>query len=301
MREDLTNFIKKEFDFFNENFLLSIENSMEDFAPIIAYTNKTKGKQLRPIIGILCAKCLGEFNEQQNLLLQAIELIHNATLFHDDVIDEAAERRNQKTLHKEFSSKIAILTGDYFLSCALRNIYKIKNPELNELFADCMIKICEGEIEQNLTLNKILPLEKYIEKTRRKTALLFKLVAQGISILSGTSNKQLEVFGENFGILFQINDDLKNFMPAENKPILNDLKSGVITAPIIFLSEEYPKVNELLKRNQYDAILELLNKSNALKKTRELINKYKLSAQKALNELPHSQAKNQLLDLLSEF
>ena len=85
--------------------------------------------------------------------MQAIELIHNATLFHDDVIDEADIRRNKKALHKEFSNKIAILAGDYFLSVAIKHIYSLNNPQINQLFAKYMQAICEGEIEQNLSLN----------------------------------------------------------------------------------------------------------------------------------------------------
>jgi geranylgeranyl pyrophosphate synthase len=193
MQEEILNLIKSDINEFNSALVQNTQSTVKDFTPVLSYIFAIKGKQIRPVLGILLAKCLNNScSTEQNLFLQAIELIHNATLFHDDVIDEADTRRNRKTLQKEFSNKIAILTGDYFLSSAIRNIYTLNNSQINSLFAEYMKAICEGEIEQNLSLNKIIPLEKYILKTERKTALLFELTTAGIAFL--TTNHSDKVF-----------------------------------------------------------------------------------------------------------
>ena len=306
MNNEVLNLIKSDINEFNNGLINNAKTAIKDFEPILNYIFSTKGKQIRPILGILLAKCISNsFSIKQNLFLQAIELTHNATLFHDDVIDEADIRRNKKTLHKEFSNKIAILAGDYFLSIAIKNIYTLNNPQINSLFAEYMKAICEGEIEQNLSLNKIISLEEYISKTEKKTALLFELTTSGIATLSDNPNKEIikycQNLGKNLGILFQLNDDLNNFYPQKDKPILNDLKSGVITAPIIFLNEEYPETQTLINEQKYDTILENLNNSNAWDKTKILIQKYYNETEKYLNLLPQNIYTDAIYTLLSKF
>lgn len=306
MREEFFKLIKSEIDEFNIGLIQNAQTSVQDFKPILDYFFSCKGKQIRPILGILLAKSLSDnFTNEQNLFLQAIELIHNATLFHDDVIDEADIRRNKKALHKEFSNKIAILAGDYFLSVAIKHIYSLNNPQINQLFAKYMQAICEGEIEQNLSLNKMISLEDYISKTERKTALLFELTLAGIASLTDNFNNDIfeicKNLGKNFGILFQLNDDMNNFNTEIDKPVLNDLKSGVITAPIIFLAEEYPEIQTLINQQKYDEIIEKLNNSNAINKTAELISEYHNKTAEYLNFLPQNAYTDALYNLLSKF
>jgi len=306
MREEISKLIKSEIDEFNADLIQNTQTTVKDFDPILNYIFSAKGKQIRPILGILLAKSLnGKFSQKQNLFLQAIELIHNATLFHDDVIDEADIRRNKKALHQEFSNKLAILAGDYFLSTAIQNIYNLNNQQINTLFANYMKAICEGEIEQNLSLNKVISIENYISKTERKTALLFELTFAGIAFLNkDLDNKTVEIcqnIGKNFGILFQLNDDLNNFTLQVDKPIFNDLKSGVITAPIIFLSKEFPEIQDLINEQKYDEIVEKLNNSNAINKTKELISEYYSETEKYLKLLPQNIYTGAINNLLTEF
>ena len=301
MLENISSHIFNELKNFNDNLKKSLTTNLSDYTNVLDYIYSNPGKQIRPITGIFLAKILGDFNDKQENFLQVIELIHNATLFHDDIIDESDVRRNKPALHKKFSNKIAILTGDYFLTVALKNMYEIANTEINFLVSSYIQKICEGEIEQNLTLNTIPTLENYLGKTKNKTALLFELTALGISILSDNQNynDNLKNFGLNFGMYFQIRDDLKNFESKDNKPVLNDLESGVITAPIIFLSQEYNNILDLINNRKYDEILSLLDKSNAKNKTFELMQKYLNMAKESLNQLPDSEYKDLLFNLLS--
>ena len=153
--------IKQEFLKFDKGLEGSLQGSIEDFSPILNFFLNSQGKKIRPALGILFSKGLGNFTEKQNIFLQAVELIHNATLFHDDVIDGADERRNNESLNKKFSNKLAILSGDYFLSCALKNIAQLAHPKINSLLAECISQLCEGELEQDLNLYKIISMEKY--------------------------------------------------------------------------------------------------------------------------------------------
>lgn len=302
MLEKILQNISIEIADFQEGLKKSLLTSVPGYENILEYIFEVKGKQIRPIVGILAAMMLGRFSKEQNVFLQAVELVHNATLFHDDVIDDSQTRRNMPSLNAKFANKVAILTGDYFLSTAIKNIYSLKNNRINELFSEYMRKICEGEIEQNLTLNQVLPLEKYIQKTQNKTALLFSLTTFGVCVLA--ENKVLEndflAFGENLGMLFQIKDDLKNFEEFENKPVLNDLKSGVITAPVIFLAEQYKEVQTLLDAQNYEKIISLLKNSDAFEKTKSLINVYYENAFRIAEKFPQNRYKDLLLELLAE-
>ena len=294
--------IEKELSEFNTGLKKSLRPSVFGFDEILNFISDTKGKQIRPAIGILTSKMFGGFSEEQNIFLRTIELIHNATLFHDDVIDEAKVRRNNPSLNEKFSNKTAVLVGDYFLSSAIKNIICLNEQKINELLSDYMKKICEGEIEQNLSLNKIPSLEQYLEKTKCKTALLFSLTTAGVGILANKKEyiEDLKLLGEYIGMIFQLADDINNFKDYQNKPVLNDLKSGVITAPIIFLSQEYQDVKTLLQNKNYDEILNLLNKSNSLKKSQELIESYRKKTTEIANNFPENENKKLLLKLLSE-
>ena len=302
MAEIYSKYIEKELAEFNLGLEKSLCPSVFEFNNILKYISNTKGKQIRPVIGILTAKMLGGFSEKQNIFLQTIELIHNATLFHDDVIDEAKVRRNSPSLNEKFSNKTAVLVGDYFLSSAIKNMTLIKEDAVNDLLSDFMKKICEGEIEQNLSLNKISPLEKYLEKTKYKTALLFSLTTAGTGMLSKKTEQteNLKLFGEYTGMIFQLADDINNFKDYKNKPVLNDLKSGVITAPVIFLAQEYPETEALLQNKNYDEILNLLKKSDSMEKSQKLVETYREKAKELAKSFPDNEFKNLLLNLLSE-
>ena len=303
MIEEIKKCIKEELRSFNMALQEGILPSVPEYNKVLDFIFSTKGKQIRPIIGILISKMLGNFSWQQNTFLQAVELIHNATLFHDDIIDEADIRRNKPTLNKKFSNKIAVLSGDYFLSCAIEKIYSLENKQINFLFSYYMKQICEGEIEQNLSLNKLISIESYLEKTKRKTALLFALTTGGVSILADKEelSKKLLLFGETIGMIYQLKDDLKNFEEYVDKPVFNDLKNGIITAPVIFLAQNNKNIKNMIAQKKYDEILLLLKKSNAVKLTKELIQKYVEQAFLLTKNFPENMYKNHLLALLSEF
>lgn len=297
--------IKSELEEFEEVLKSSLTSSVEGFDIVLDYFFSSQGKKIRPILGILFSKIMGQYNEQQRYFLLAIELIHNATLFHDDVIDGADYRRNQESLNRHFSSKIAILAGDYFLATALKNISQINSLKINNIIASSIKEICEGEIEQDLSLKKLSSMEQYLLKTQRKTAILFALTLQGCAMLADNFDEDnieaARKLGENFGMIFQIRDDLKNFEASVDKPIFNDLRSGNYTAPIIFLAQKFPEVKELLNIENYDAVMDLLHQSDAIEKTKKMLENYYLRATQILSKFPDNEYSRQMKELLSYF
>ncbi len=186
-------------------------------------------KHIRAVTAFLYLKALGKNIDEKQILLQlAVELAHNASLIHDDVIDECKTRRNQKTINSELGSKLAVISGDYLLSIALKKISLLNCTQLTEMFAQTLDKMCRGEINQNFNRYKIPTLDEYIKKSEQKTASLFETAICGAVLLSGEKADASE-FSKNFGIAFQIRDDLINV-----KTTKSDINDGVYTAPVIF-------------------------------------------------------------------
>lgn len=216
------------------------------------------GKLIRSQIGILATKALGlDCCGNYLKFLTAVELIHNASLLHDDVIDNEEMRRNKKTLNYEQNNKTAVLSGNLVLTEALENIISTGSLRLLSIANSAVKNMCLGELMQKKQEFKIPKIEQYIEKTKLKTGTLFMCTLSGISEISKCKNSDnLIAFGENFGIAFQIQNDLKNVSGS-------DIKNGIYTAPIIF--------------SQSVDI-----KKQAVEKTLSLINNY---IQKAINNL----------------
>ncbi len=216
-------------------------------------------KRIRPALAFLFARANGLEVTNELLAHQtAVELAHSASLIHDDIIDLSEKRRGLSTLNAQFGDKIAVLTGDYILSIALKKI--AGREELVGEFLETFSEMAQGEINQYFTRHEIPALEDYLQKTVQKTAGLFKLALRND-------------FGLNFGIAFQIKNDLKD--------INEDIKNGVYTAPVIFSggTEITPA---------------------GLQKTKDLINKYLDKAAQEVENLPHnaySQAIKEILEL----
>lgn len=185
----------------------------------------SSSKRIRSKLAILYLKSNNcEITDDIITLLSAGELIHNSSLLHDDVIDEAEFRRGETTISKEFSPKISILSGDYLLSFAVKNLLKLNNNEILNIFLDCTEKMCKAEINQYLLRGKI-PIEtEYLEICKGKTASLFASVLKSCAIIKGLDKEIAEKLGTLFGILFQINNDL------QEESVKSDKKNGIYTS-----------------------------------------------------------------------
>lgn len=255
-----------------DSFELEIENLFSDKNPLnkdLTEFLTAPAKRLRPMLGFLFIKSLfGKINPAQKDVLLAIELIHNATLIHDDVIDDADKRRKQETLNVKFDDNLAVVAGDFLLSVAMEKVINAGSIEVIKLCTSALKSTCVGEINQYFSKFNITTIDEYIEKSKNKTALLFQISVLGALLLSdkpvSDDMKQTAIdFSQNFGIAFQVRDDLINILNAGN-----DVELGIYTAPVIFAAQE--NENILKEKNIVDAI----HATKGIEKAKNLMDNY---------------------------
>ncbi|MCQ2740008.1 MAG: polyprenyl synthetase family protein [bacterium] len=204
-----------------------ILENIEELLPnnsLVSFLNG-KSKMIRSILPLLYFKANNiTINNHFYSILTVGELIHNASLLHDDIIDNASERRNSITINKIYNSKIALLCGDYLVSQAIDTILKIDNQEIAHNFNSCTAQMVKAEIKQFLLRNKETTLNDYIEICTGKTASLFSVIMQNCAILSNFNIEIPTKFGNIFGLCFQINNDFLN------TSVIEDKKNGISTA-----------------------------------------------------------------------
>lgn len=274
-----------------ENF--SSDNILID--KIAQYIINSGGKKLRPSLVFLFAKMIGRIKPEHYNLACAVELIHSATLVHDDIIDDADKRRNQETIHTKWDNKTAVLAGDYLLAKALKQLIKTNNTEILDLFTQITEGICQGEVEQ-FTNTTDYTVESYIERAKRKTGMLFSLCTRGAcNILKANNIENAENYALNIGIAFQIADDLLLFKKNYNeKSLKTDFKNATLTLPVILALQNGADIN-------FDCDFEIFKKqitdTNAIDKSYGLALKYSQEAIGNLSGFEDNQYKSSLCDL----
>lgn len=267
-----------------DEILCEINSSSKDFNTFMKEYVSAPSKRLRSVLAFLYLKANGkEISEEQITLQAIIELIHNATLIHDDIIDEADVRRNLPSVNKKFDNSLAVIAGDYLLSVALKKLLKLNNSDILELFSKAIENMCVGEISQYFSKFKMPTIYEYIEKSRAKTASLFEVSLVSASILANLNKFNAENLANNFGIAFQIRDDILNFKNNDNKPVKNDYENGIYTAPIIY------------------AECDLKNISLGIEKASQLLDNYLCNTREVICNLEkniYTDALTSILDLL---
>ena len=241
-------------------------------------------KRIREVLPVLYFKALNKNLSQKQLdMLSIIEIVHNASLIHDDIIDESTLRRGNKTVSYQFGNKLGVITGDYLLSLALGKLCKIGNIPVIEKCSDTIKKMCIGEVNQNFSRFKIGTLDDYIEKTKNKTAYLFELSLLSVAMLDETSKYNMENlsnFALNTGIAFQIRDDILNMLNTDkSKPYNSDIENGIYNAPVILGNKED-------------------NYTSGIEKTKGLLNNYIEQAGNEIKLLPDNKYKLALEEFL---
>ncbi|MDP4094143.1 MAG: polyprenyl synthetase family protein [Bacillota bacterium] len=275
------------------------------------------GKRLRPVFVILSAKFGNYDSEKAVSLAGAIEILHTATLVHDDVIDQAKVRRGKRTVSDEFGSDMAVYTGDYLLTTALHMLSKGISAENLDKVALAVRTICEGEVSQYQDrFNINLSMLSYFKRISKKTAVLFGAACSlGAYIAECPDNitKVLSRFGFNYGMAFQIKDDLNDFLTnpiKSGKPVLRDLFEGTVTLPVILALQKNEK-NKALVRNIFsrdnklsnrdiDEILEMVKTSGGIQASCGILEKYISRAKEALTSLPDNYYRHILEQLASK-
>ncbi|NBJ16218.1 MAG: heptaprenyl diphosphate synthase [Dehalobacter sp. 4CP] len=297
--------VEKELDKF-----LNVDNPM--FSQTCLYLLQAGGKRLRPSFTLLVGKFFDYRFEKLLPVTMALELIHMATLIHDDVVDASLTRRGRPTLTAGWGNTVSMATGDYLLAKALELIVKIDNPAVSSILADVCIEMCQGEIQQiKSSYDTTQTLKQYLYRIQRKTALLIGLCCKLGAKVSNASPRQIWLmskYGNYLGLAFQIVDDILDITanPKElGKPVGGDIRQGIITLPMIFALKDSPqkeRLKELLgQKTKTDAevaeAIQLIIQAGGIDKSRKIVEQYIDKAKANLQELPDVPAKDALIEL----
>ena len=281
---DLKNSVEEKLVLVEEKIKNKLASEVDLVQKISSYHLKTGGKRLRALLTLGSSKLCGYLKGGRDINLAAcVELIHGATLMHDDVIDNSDIRRGKKTTNLIWGNQSSILAGDYLLSRCFQMIVEDGNLEVLKLLSSTSAKIAQGEILQLQHKNEIDMLEEtYLKIISSKTAVLFSAATKVGAILSEKSNKEkeaLEFYGKNLGITFQIADDTLDYNSEVNsfgKKVGNDFFEGKITLPLILL---FQQSNNSEKKQLEIIFKQDARSSNDLSVILDLISKYKTISQ----------------------
>lgn len=302
-RKDLS-FIEKE-----------LEQSIDSSSPVIRQASllllRAGGKRIRPIFVILSSQ-FGEYSmENVAKVAVSLELIHMASLVHDDVIDDSDFRRGFETVKARWNNRIAMYAGDYIFSRALVSIGEIEMPAIHQLLAETMLEICKGEIiqiEYQQQTNQSF--RDYLRRIKRKTALLLSSSCELGALVSNATPEtvgKLKRFGYFAGMAFQIVDDILDITSTDEqlgKPAGSDLLNGHLTLPTLYIKDD-PEFQPFLLRSfdgslteeERGLMLTYIRKSGAIEKAQQVSNMYLKKAIAEVESLPDGEAKRALLQI----
>lgn len=270
------------------------------------------GKRIRPAIVLLLARATlpeQDILPKHRRLAEITEMIHTASLVHDDVVDEATVRRGVPTVHSSFGNRIAVLAGDFLFAQSSWYLANLDNLTVVKLLSQVIMDLAEGEIQQGLNrFDSGLSIEAYLAKSYYKTASLIANSAKSVGVLSGLSeesSEQLYSYGRDLGLAFQIVDDILDFTSSDDvlgKPAGSDLKSGNLTAPVLYAIEEEPYLVTLIEREfsqegDFEQALHLIQISQGIERSRELASEHAHNAVERLENLEESDSKQALREI----
>jgi octaprenyl-diphosphate synthase len=308
--------IKSELDTFNEIFKKSIHSKVGLVDLVAKYIIRQKGKKVRPLLVLLSAKITGGVNERSYRGAVLVELLHTATLIHDDVVDNADKRRGFWSINKIFKNKVAVLMGDYLLSRGLMIAVEGKDFDFLNVITNTVKRMSEGELLQIQKTRKLdIDEETYFKVISDKTASLLETCCE-IGALSATDNPEyheaMKQFGQSIGMAFQIKDDILDYegtLQLMGKPVGGDIKEKKITLPLIYSlnkvsKKEAARVIKMIKnggnKNDVTEVIKFVRENGGINYALELAKMHSNNAKEALNILPDSQSKV-ALEALVEF
>lgn len=225
---------------FAELFDESLSSGDGLLSQVLAHIRQRAGKRMRPMLILLMAKNYGRVTDVTQNAALGLELLHTASLVHDDVVDESGERRGQASVNATYNNQVAVLVGDYLLSTALLRVARTRNIDIVEYLAELGRTLAAGEILQlSTTQNREISEDVYYQVITQKTAALFEACCAMGAISAGAGDADIEEarrFGRNLGIIFQIRDDIFDYYDSAEigKPTGNDMAEGKLTLPVIF-------------------------------------------------------------------
>ena len=308
-----THLVKEELDVFELKFKEAVQSQAPLLDRIMRYIVKRKGKQLRPLFVLLSAKLCGIINDSAYRAASLVEILHTATLVHDDVVDDSNERRGFFSTYALWKTKASVLIGDYLLAKGLLLTLENKDYQLLHILSEAVKKISEGELLQlekarNLNIDE----EVYYEIIRNKTAsLLASACAAGAWATSQNEifTNRMRRFGELTGMAFQIKDDLFDYASEEiGKPTGNDLKESKLTLPLIYTLNNtdrstrrkiiYIVKNEKEDKKKLAWVIEQVTKAGGIEYAIKKMNQFKEEALAELKQFPESEIRKGLEDMV---
>lgn len=301
--------IQKEYEEFKIKFREAFQSNNELINVVNKYILQKTGKQIRPLLTLLAAKSLGVINENTYRCAIAMEMLHTASLIHDDVVDESNERRGQASVNSKWNNKISILIGDYLLSQSLAIANQTKNLKILDKITSLGKQLSEGELIQMDNVKNINCKEdKYFEVIKKKTASLFETCTYAGAVSVGANSEEIEKlrkFGEIYGICFQIKDDIFDYISTEKKigkPVGNDIREGKITLPLIYAlnqSEEKNTYLEIIKNKNFtkeniEKIIDFVIKNKGIEYAKQKMKEYQEKANLLLETIENQEIKHSL-------
>ena len=298
---DVFNPISSELNQVEIDLLASIDTDLPVLEEAATHLIKAGGKRLRPAFALLSAKVFRDDVGHAIPLAVSLELIHMASLVHDDVIDNSELRRGQPTVKSRWGNRLSVYTGNYVLAKSLSLVADYRRRDVIEVMADTSMSICEGEIRQMRSCYDVKQgLKEYLRRIERKTALLISVSCQLGAMISGASYEHMQAlkkYGYYLGMAFQITDDILDYVADEDilgKPIGSDIRQGVITLPAIYALRCSPngvKLAEMLSSpesctSRADEIVELIIDSDGIDYAYYASHRFAELALRQLNLLP---------------
>ena len=262
--------INSEFEVFKQMFDSSLQSSNPLLNEVMSHIKQRRGKMMRPILSLLFAKLFGGVNDSTYHAAISLELLHTASLVHDDVVDESDKRRGQASVNAIFDNKLSVLVGDYLLATSLKHSAQTGKLSLVNLVSDLGQMLSVGEIIQLTNISATdFSEEVYFDVIKNKTAALFAVAAKAGALSVDSSDEYAEkayTFGEMIGIAFQIKDDIFDYLSSDEigKPTGHDMREGKLTLPALYV----------LNQTNDEALMQLALKIRALEATIEEIEQF---------------------------
>ena len=312
---DITHQIEEELEVFDGLFKESLKSKVKLVDLVTRYILKQKGKKIRPLLVLLSSKLCGEINERTYRGAALVELLHTATLVHDDVVDNAETRRKFPSINAVWKNKIAVLMGDYLLARGLMLAMDGSDYDFLHVITDTVRRMSEGEL---LQINKTRKLnndeETYFRIISDKTASLFSTcceIGARASLKEEDKIKNLREFGENLGIAFQIRDDILDLIGTNSlfgKPLGGDIKEKKLTLPLIYALKIAPgseskkiitKIKNGATKEDINDVINFVQKYNGIEYAEKIAHEYGSKAMQNLNTFPHNEAHDGLAALVN--
>ena len=312
--------IQTEFKQFEAVFAEILQSDNPLLSEVLDYVYTKRGKQLRPIMVLLSAGLCRGITDKTIQTAVSLELMHTASLMHDDVVDDTPIRRGDKAIHEKWNNKIAILVGDFMLSKSIELLSSVRNTTILNIVSDMCASLTSGELLQlHAGESMWISEEQYLQVIKHKTAHLFSACSEAGAVSAGATNRQqnaMRQFGMYLGLCFQLKDDVFDYSDIEDlgKPTMNDLRDGKATIPIIkslqrATKEEANQIKELAEALANDSqhidtfeaeqeIRSFVLRYDGIRYAHQLMEKYRKKAIDTLKIFPDNKYKESLIGLL---